>query len=294
VALTIVPTFDSSITSDPNATTIEGTINQAIAEYHSMVTTLTPTTVNITFQEMSGGLGSSLTSLSQQTYVAYRAALLSHASSANDTTANASLPVQTNSPADNKPNMWLSTANARALGFSAATSTDSTIGLNTSIMNYTRPPGDPINKYDLKAVTEHEIDEALGLGSGLNFSTTTPPLRQSRPEDLFRYSAPGVRSYDTAAAASYFSIDGGTTIQLAFNQANDGSDFGDWASSATPHVQDAVGTPGATPNLNVELTALDVIGYNLSPVPEPGTLALVGAGLAAAGFVRRRRNAIAA
>ena len=253
-----------------------------------MVTTLTPVTVNITFQEMSSGLGQSSTAIFQETYAGVRAALISHASSAADASANASLPVQINSPADGQANMWLSSANARALGFSASTSPDSTISLNTSIMNYTRPPGNP-SFYDLKAVAEHEIDEALGLGSGLNLPTNFP--RESRPEDLFRYSAPGVRSYDTAASSSYFSIDGGNTLQLSFNQQNDGSDFGDWASSATPHVQDAFGTPGATPNLNVELTALDVIGYNLSSVPEPGTLFLTTAGLAAAGIAARRRRA---
>ena len=71
-----------------------------------------------------------------------------------------------------------------------------------------------------------------------------------------------------------------------------GADYGDWASSATPHVQDAFGTPGATADLNVELTALDVIGYSLIAVPEPTTFVLIGVTALAIGRqVRRRRGA---
>ena len=56
--MVITPTFASNIMSDPNAATIEGTINAAIAVYESNFTD--PITVHITFQE-GGGLGSSST-----------------------------------------------------------------------------------------------------------------------------------------------------------------------------------------------------------------------------------------
>ena len=57
--LTIIPTFDSTITSDPNAATIEATINTAIATIQSMFSD--PITVNITFKKMTSGLGQSST-----------------------------------------------------------------------------------------------------------------------------------------------------------------------------------------------------------------------------------------
>ena len=41
---TITPTFDSSITNDPNAATIEGTINGMIQQYESLITN----SVNVT------------------------------------------------------------------------------------------------------------------------------------------------------------------------------------------------------------------------------------------------------
>jgi hypothetical protein len=55
--LVINPTFDSTITNDPNAATIEATINRAIAAYESFISD--SITVNITFQEVTTGLGAS-------------------------------------------------------------------------------------------------------------------------------------------------------------------------------------------------------------------------------------------
>ncbi len=55
--LVLKATFDSSITSDPNAANIENTINQAIQVYEKLFTN--NITVTINFKEMSSGLGSS-------------------------------------------------------------------------------------------------------------------------------------------------------------------------------------------------------------------------------------------
>src|SRR4051794_6735340 len=55
--LTIIPTFDVSITSDPNAATIIAGINAAIGRVQSSIAN--NTTVTITFQEVATGLGGS-------------------------------------------------------------------------------------------------------------------------------------------------------------------------------------------------------------------------------------------
>jgi hypothetical protein len=295
-SLTIVPTFDGSIAADPNAATIEATINQVIALYQTRLTTQAPTTVNITFgKDTTISLGQSSTFFGTVSYSQYRAALASHAATAADTTALANLPTGPAVTINGRSftSVDVTTANLRALGFTANVASDSTVSLNTSIMNLSRAgPRDPA-RFDLFAVAAHEIDEALGLGS--NVGSLNGANGRLRPEDLFRFDQNGARSFTSSSTAlSFFSLDGRTRL-AQFNQDARG-DFGDWFSPAghTPvQVQDAFATAGAAPDPGVELTGLDAIGFDLvpAPVPEPGSLATLGAVAAVAGLgrVRRRR-----
>ena len=57
--LVIDPVFDTTITSDPNAATIEGTIDTAISNIEGDIAN--PVTVTIDFGEMNSGLGASST-----------------------------------------------------------------------------------------------------------------------------------------------------------------------------------------------------------------------------------------
>src|SRR5262249_55090560 len=90
--------------------------------------------------------------------------------------------------------------------------------------------------YDAQRLTEHEIDEVLGLGSMINLHDDN-----LRPQDLFSWSASGVRNL-TSSGSRYFSIDAGDTDIVGFNQDPSG-DFGDWLSGpcpqVTPYVQNA-------------------------------------------------------
>jgi hypothetical protein len=282
LALTINPTFAANITSDPNAATIIATINRTIADYQSLIAD--NITVNILFQEGGGLGGSSGGTVFNEKYVDYRAALVSHSTTANDTTAIASLPAGPNDPINNQERIRVPSPLARALGFSAATATDGTITLNTAICNLDRTSVQDATKYDLQAVTAHEIDEILGFGSIISPANNGDPAPTGniQPDDLFRYDQNGARSFDTNLnTQAYFSIDGGTTRLARFNQIQ-GGDWGDWFSpntvpppNPTPQVQSAFATAGATPNLGVEMTRLDVIGFTLSALNAPVATAAV-------------------
>jgi len=255
--LVINPTFDSTILSDPNSATIQATINMVIAEYEAAFSD--PITVNVTFQEMSGGLSSSSWNYYYIPYTQLRSDLAAGASTSNDVTAVAHLPNTFTDPVLGSTMVMVNTANMKALdNIYNDMNQDGTVFLNTSLMNLDRSSIDP-SKYDLASCVAHELDEVLGLGSSLN---PYVPATNIRTEDLFRYDGSGNRSFtNSSAVQSYFSIDGTTNI-VQFNQ-NSAGDYGDWASSGTKRVQDAFGSKGVTidPSL-AEYTALDVIGYH--------------------------------
>src|SRR5258706_5800843 len=264
--LTIVPNFDSSITSDTQAATIQATINAAIADYQSNFSD--PVTVNITFHKMASGLGQSSGVYYQSlSYSGYRAALAAHATTADDATALAHLPVGGNNPVTGHPNANVKLALARVLGYTAnppAGQPDGTINLNTAIMNLSGASSDP-SKYSLFSTVSHEIDEVLGFSSSLNGLNNGDPAPTGAvfPEDLFRYDVTGARSFTTDVnAASYFSLDG--INDLARYNQQQGGDFQDWYSyfgGVTPQVQDAYSPPNVSPVLGMELRVLDAIGF---------------------------------
>ena len=75
--LIINPIFDPTITGNGNASTIESTINAAIAVYETAISN--NITVNINFAGMNGGLGQSATYFSNISYSAFHTALVASA-----------------------------------------------------------------------------------------------------------------------------------------------------------------------------------------------------------------------
>jgi hypothetical protein len=93
------------------------------------------------------------------------------------------------------------------------------VTLNSSApLRFSRAGGIAAGNYDAESVSEHEIDEVLGIGGtcsgGANLPCTTFKCQSAIGiVDLFRYSAPGALSFTTdPTATAYFSIDGGATV----------------------------------------------------------------------------------
>jgi hypothetical protein len=278
--LTIQPTFDGSIMGNPNAAAIEAMINRAIAFYESLFSD--PITVQIRFRyatTMPNGNPLPQGTVSQSDIVLYPLpwstfidALIADAKTSNDNTANASLPA-----AALAANMEPSSANGRAVGLDTppAMFANGTVGnggpwdgiitLNSSFpFEFTRPTD--AGSYDAQRSTEHEMDELLGLGSKLG--QTGIPFR---PQDLFSWSSANHRNF-TSSGTRYFSINGGVTNIVNFNQDPTG-DFGDWLSSdcpqANPYVQNAFACTGQSSDIaatSPEGINLDVIGYDLTQI----------------------------
>ena len=135
---------------------------------------------------------------------------------------------------------------------------------------FNRPPS--ASSFDAQRATEHEIDEAIGLGSRLGGNGN-----DLRPQDLFSWSSPGHRNISTSGTR-YFSINGGVTNIVNFNQDPNG-DFGDWLSGECPqthpYVQNAFACAGQSSDIaatSPEGINLDVVGYDLKfSLPPPHT-----------------------
>ena len=276
--LTIHATFDSSITGNPNAAAIQAMINRAISIQESLFSD--PITIQIRFRYAATGPdGSPLPqgTVSQSDFVIYGIpwgpfinALRADATTDNDNVAKASLPGNALSPTI-KP----SSANGRAVGLDTPTAMfadghvgnggpyDGIVTLNSSVpLQFTRPTS--ASNFDAQRSTEHEMDEVMGIVSDADVS-------KLHPQDVFSWSSAGHRNI-TSSGTRYFSINGGVTNIVNFNQDSHG-DLGDWLSEscpqAHPYVQNAFACRGQFSDLattSPEAITLDVIGYDLMQV----------------------------
>jgi hypothetical protein len=289
--LIIHPTFDSSIINNSNSAAIQATITAAISICESLFGD--PITIEIRFRYSNtepNGDPLPAGRIGQSNYVYYAIAwntyinaLRADATTGNDNIATASLPGSALSA-----NVLPASAAGRALSLDTppAMFADGTVGsggpydgivtLNSSSpYQFTRPPSG--GNYDAQRGFEHEMDEVIGLGSHLNVSGS-----DLRPQDLFSWLSTGQRNTGSSGTR-YFSIDGGVTNIVNFNQDMDG-DFGDWLSEecpqSHPYVQNAFACTGQSSDVaatSPEGINLDVIGYDLAntsiptptPIPDP-------------------------
>ena len=283
-------TFDSSTNSAPSAFF---TAMNAVAQFLDNLFT-NPIIVNITVgygkiqgqNLISGALGESQTFFNQYSYSAIRGALISSASTLNQTTAASTLPA---SDPTNGGNYWVATAEAKAIGLSGPSSaTDGFVGFASQGVNWTfnTTNGGSVapGTFDFFGVAAHELTEVMGrdLFVGNQDNQGIGPNSYT-PLDLFHYSSNGVRDF-LGTTSGYFSLDGGKTNLDNFN-TNPNGDFGDWANSAGNDAFLAFSNSGVANSVtSSDIAEMAALGYDGTTIATtPGNIGVV-ANLAGNGF----------
>ena len=288
--LVIIPTFDSTITSDPRSAAIEAMVVSAIDAYQKLFSD--PITVTILFRLSTlhadgkpvkdNLVAASDTTSYPRDWNMYITALKADAKSPNDIAAISTLPTDPLTTS-----IVMKSAGGRAIGLNTPSAYfadghlgvggpyDGIITLNPSKpLQFTRPVA--ADNCDARTFTEHEIDEVLGLGSHID----GPAPQYLHPEDLFSWASLNARN-TTNTSVRHFSIDRGLHFIATFNQDPAG-DFGDWDSEPGcpqnhPLVQNAFNCPGQSPEISAtspEGIALDVVGYD--PITDNGGNGVLG------------------
>ena len=281
--------YDASVSSAPAA--FKTAVNYAVSVLDAAFTNNVTLNIKVGWGEVGGmpldsdDLGESETAIAPTyDFSTITNALLANANSPVQTTADATLP-----PNDvtNGGIFDIGTAEAKALGLIAgnAPGNDGWVGFsNTATWSYA-PNVKIAGAYYLVGTIEHEITEVMGRVSSLGGPSEHFDNAWG-VEDLFRYSAPGVRELATGGAHStgYFSIDNGVTDLGNWNNDPNSGDLGDWYSGFGP----AGGGPGPGGNdsfndfsnfgvidalTQSDLTLMNVIGWNPS---EPANIVING------------------
>jgi len=272
--------WDASVTSAPAGFTSD--MIAAAKFLESEITNAVTINLDVGYNEVdgsalsSGALGESESNIESVSFSSLVAALKASASTdATDASLLASLPAT--SPVSGT--YWVTTAQAKALGLTAANGTglDGAIGFGTSsdfTYGLTNTSGTVASgTYDFFATAVHEMTETMGrlllVGESINGSAGYSLM------DLMHYSASGTPDF-SQSTAGYFSINGGVTDLGDYNTIA-GGDAGDWATSVGADSFDAYATPGVLEPVSAnDLTEMDAIGWNMTgsvvaPVTPPVT-----------------------
>jgi hypothetical protein len=183
---------------------------------------------------------------------------------------------------ENNTTVRFAAANAKALGLQADDPTllDGIVTFTTSpIFDFDRSNGIAANRIDFVGVAAHEIGHVLGFTSGVDLligNSVAPGLNDNQlkfvtPLDLFRFSGRsigagggvGVIDWSGDDVAKYCSVDGGVTPLANFSHGTTYEE-GHWLDDLGIGIMDPTAGAGELLKItDMDVRALDVIGYNL-------------------------------
>lgn len=301
--------------------------NRAAAQWEARISNPITITIDADMADLGTGgiIGQSSSVVLQAGYTTIRNAVVASAALEPDDGIVASLPTGSQFSVYLPSGIGLNgtvvgtKANLKALNFTGLDSTfgvsDGTIEFNTNFaFDYDNSDGVASETMDFETVAAHEIGHALGFISSvddIDYYRAIGGTASIGPTtlDLFRFGNSGSDNPSTASQFTTFprslvpnrdeitdqiTSPWGTLTSAEFRMST-GAYTGD--GSQASHWKDDLGIGIMDPTLTYEevvgvseadLRAFDLIGYNISPVPEPGTLAMFLVAGACVLAVRRR------